>query len=103
LSLFNQKHPSPNLIPNPSRGGLADTYHIPLHHTASLGTAFLLLPSAATFQSSHRYSKGKHLSFNPQSHQQLSCITCALFVPTGVESFQQPLPFQRALQTAIYT
>ena len=36
-------------------------------------------------------------------HLPLFCITCALLVPTSVESFQQPLPFQRALQTAIYT
>lgn len=80
------------------------------HHTASLGTAFLLLPSAATLQSSHWYSRGRSLALILKaisnylaSHLPLFSVTCALLAPTGVESFQQPLPFQRALQTAIYT
>lgn len=80
------------------------------HHTASLGTAFLLLPSATTFQSSHWHSKSRSLALILKaisnylaSRLPLFSVTCALSAPTSVESFQQPLPFQRALQTAIYT
>lgn len=80
------------------------------HRTASLGTAFLLLPNAATFQSSHWYSKGRRLALILKaisnyfaSRLPLFSVTCALLAPTSVESFQQPLPFERALQTAIYT
>lgn len=80
------------------------------HHTASLGTVFLLLPSDATFQSSHWYAKSRSLALILKaisnylaSHLPLFSVTCALLAPTSVESFQQPLPFQRVLQTAIYT
>lgn len=109
LDIIQPKAPFSQSDPQPFQGWADSCLVTPPPHRFP-GEAFLLLPSAATVQSSHWYSRGRSLALILKaisnylaSHLPLFSVTCALLAPTGVESFQQPLPFQRALQTAIYT